>query len=151
MHSPITDPVAQGSCRASPGALFHPSSPPSPEEGPGGSLVAAPPSGAFPPVTAWPDDSSSLAEEIGKLVFEKPQKCFFYRNSSCYLLYTTPAMGRILNILPAPLMEMWFGVIWVLIWINPIYAAPVAPGRHQARTLQVILFLCSCHVPVLEL
>lgn len=72
------------------------------------------------------------------MVFEKPQKCYFYRNFSCYLLYTTPAMGRILNILPAPLMEIWCGVIWVLIWINQIYAGPV--GRHQARILQVILF-----------
>lgn len=93
MHSPSTDSVAQGSCRAPPGAVFHPSSHSSPEEVPGGSLVAAAPSGALPQATARPDDSPSLGEEIVTFVFEKPQKCYFYINSG-YVLYITPAMGR---------------------------------------------------------
>lgn len=83
-------------------------------------------------------------------MFEKPQKCYFYRNSSCYLLYTTPAMGRILNILPAPLMEIWCGVIWVLIWINQIYLL-VLSDVTRPGSCRLFCFLCSCHVPVLEL
>lgn len=84
------------------------------------------------------------------MVFEKPQKCYFYRNSSCYLLYTTPAMGRILNILPAPLMEIWCGVIWVLIWINQIYLL-VLSDVTRPGSCRLFCFLCSCHIPVLEL
>lgn len=85
----------------------------------------------------------------------KAPKCYFYRDSSCYLLYITPAVGRILNILPAPFMEMRFGVIWILVGSitgeHQIYADPVAPGCQQPGHCRFLCFLCSCHVPVLQL